>query len=80
MLTLAMFYPATISSQTQEQPNLTFGADGTDEEGNNYYAKYLEVGYSASIGELGIKPFTGMALDNPDITSYISLLISSQAS
>ena len=43
-----------------------YGADGTDEEGNNYYAKYLEAGYSASIGELGIEPFAGIALDNPD--------------
>ncbi|MFP4366827.1 MAG: TorF family putative porin [Bacteroidales bacterium] len=42
-----------------------YGADGTDEEGNNYNAKYIEFGYTTSYGDIGIEPFAGLALDNP---------------
>lgn len=42
-----------------------YGADGTDAEGNNYNAKYLEVGYSTSYRGIDIEPFAGLALDNP---------------
>ncbi len=56
---------------TEEIPvSLTFamnvyGADGIDKKGDNYYAKYLELGYSATIKETGLSPFIGMALDDP---------------
>ena len=42
-----------------------YGDDGTDEDGNNYYAKYLEIGYSTSYKNLDIETFAGMAIDNP---------------
>lgn len=42
-----------------------YGDDGTDENGDSYFAKYLEIGYSASLGSLDIETFAGMALDNP---------------
>lgn len=43
-----------------------YGADGTDPMGNNYYAKYIEAGYSFSAGDASIETFAGFALDNPD--------------
>lgn len=42
-----------------------YGADGLDENGESYFAKYLEIGYSASVREYEIETFIGMALDNP---------------
>jgi hypothetical protein len=42
-----------------------YGVDGLDENGNNYNAKYLELGYTATFRETGITTFAGMALDNP---------------
>ena len=42
-----------------------YGADGTDENGDPYYAKYLELGYSHSIGATDISVFMGAALDDP---------------
>lgn len=44
-----------------------YGADGVDEKGENYNAKYLEIGYSTSLQNTGIEAFAGMALDNPKI-------------
>jgi hypothetical protein len=43
-----------------------YGVDGTDENGKNYNAKYLELGYSATFREIEIGTFAGMALDNPN--------------
>jgi hypothetical protein len=43
-----------------------YGADGTDPDGENYFAKYLELGYSTTYRDTGIDVFAGMALDNPD--------------
>lgn len=42
-----------------------YGADGTDANGDPYYAKYLEVGYSKSVGDTDISLFVGAALDDP---------------
>jgi hypothetical protein len=42
-----------------------YGADGTDENGDPYYAKYLELGYSKTVGETDISVFVGAALDDP---------------
>jgi len=42
-----------------------YGADGVDKDGNNYLAKYLELGYTGTIAETEISPFVGMALDDP---------------
>lgn len=42
-----------------------YGADGTDENGDNYMAKYLELGYSKSIADGEISVFLGAALDDP---------------
>ncbi len=43
-----------------------YGADGTDENGDNYMAKYLEVGYSGSSKNLDYDLFAGFALDDPN--------------
>jgi hypothetical protein len=43
-----------------------YGADGTGVDGKNYYAKYLELGYTADYRGTGVGVFAGMALDNPD--------------
>jgi hypothetical protein len=43
-----------------------YGVDGTDERGKNYFAKYLELGYSTDFRETQITTFAGMALDNPN--------------
>lgn len=42
-----------------------YGADGTDANGDPYYAKYLEVGYSKTLGDTDISLFVGAALDDP---------------
>ena len=42
-----------------------YGADGTDENGDPAYAKYLELGYSHTMGETDISVFMGAALDDP---------------
>lgn len=42
-----------------------YGADGTDENGDNYLAKYLEISYEFKAGETSIVPLVGMALDDP---------------
>ena len=42
-----------------------YGADGTDENGDNYMAKYLEIGYSTSLPDGEISVFAGAALDDP---------------
>ncbi len=42
-----------------------YGADGTDENGDNYLAKYLELSYAFAAGETTIVPVAGMALDDP---------------
>ncbi len=42
-----------------------YGADGIDKNGDNYYAKYLELGYTGTIAETDFSPFVGMALDDP---------------
>ncbi len=46
-----------------------YGADGTDENGDPYFAKYLELGYSHSVGATDISVFMGAALDDPDETN-----------
>lgn len=42
-----------------------YGADGTDENGDPYFAKYLELGYSKSLADMDLFLFLGAALDNP---------------
>ncbi len=42
-----------------------YGADGVNEDGDNYYAKYLELGYTATLTNFALEAFIGMALDNP---------------
>jgi len=42
-----------------------YGRDGTDENGDNYFAKYLELGYSGSTGLVAYSVFAGAALDDP---------------
>ncbi len=42
-----------------------YGADGKDERGENYMAKYLEVGYSGSTSDFEYSLFAGFALDDP---------------
>ncbi len=42
-----------------------YGVDGTDENGDNYNAKYLEVGYNGSAGDVDLSTFMGLALDDP---------------
>lgn len=43
-----------------------YGADGVDENGDNYLAKYLEIGYSTTVADTDISIFAGAALDDPD--------------
>lgn len=43
-----------------------YGVDGTNEDGNNYYAKYIELGYAFPLGDFDIELFAGLAPDNPD--------------
>lgn len=42
-----------------------YGADGVDENGDNYLAKYIELGYSTSLPDGEISVFLGAALDDP---------------
>lgn len=42
-----------------------YGADGTDENGDNYLAKYLELAYSGDVKGVGLDAFLGVALDDP---------------
>lgn len=42
-----------------------FGADGVNNLGKKYNAKYLELGYSSTIKEYDFSAFTGIALDDP---------------
>lgn len=42
-----------------------YGADGVDEKGDKYLAKYLELGYSGDVKGVGISAFMGFALDDP---------------
>ncbi len=42
-----------------------YGADGTDENGDAAYAKYLELGYSHTMGTTDVSVFMGAALDDP---------------
>lgn len=44
-----------------------FGADGTDENGDKYNAKYLEAGYSGSMNLFDYALFLGAALDDPNV-------------
>lgn len=43
-----------------------FGADGVNEKGDNYNAKYIEVGYNGSYREYDFSVFAGFAPDNPN--------------
>ncbi len=43
-----------------------YGADGTDANGDPYHAKYLELGYSHTMGTTDISVFMGAALDDPE--------------
>jgi hypothetical protein len=42
-----------------------YGGDGTDENGDPYYAKYVELGYSKSLADMDLSLFVGAALDDP---------------
>lgn len=42
-----------------------YGADGTDSNGDPYYAKYAEIGYTHAFSDADMKVFMGAALDNP---------------
>ncbi len=44
-----------------------YGNDGIDEDGNNYNASYLEIGYPFTSGKWDIDLFAGMALNSPEI-------------
>lgn len=43
-----------------------YGLDGTKPNGDPYYAKYLELGYSKSLGDTELSVFAGAALDDPE--------------
>ncbi len=42
-----------------------YGDDGLDENGERYYAKYIEAGYSTSVFNYDLTTFIGIAPDNP---------------
>ncbi len=42
-----------------------YGADGINESGDNYNAKYIEIGYLGSYQEFEFSLFAGLAPDNP---------------
>lgn len=42
-----------------------YGADGVNEKGENYLAKYIEIGYGKEFGDTALDVFLGMAPDNP---------------
>ncbi len=42
-----------------------YGADGINEKGESYNAKYIELGYTTNISDTDLNLFIGMAPDNP---------------
>jgi hypothetical protein len=42
-----------------------YGADGINEKGENYNAKYIELGYNTNVGNTDLGMFLGIAPDNP---------------
>jgi uncharacterized protein (TIGR02001 family) len=42
-----------------------YGADGVNEKGDNYNAKYLELGYNGTLKSYDFSAFAGLALDDP---------------
>jgi hypothetical protein len=42
-----------------------YGADGVNEKGENYNAKYIELGYNKSINDFDMSAFIGVAPDDP---------------
>lgn len=42
-----------------------YGADGVNDQGKNYHAKYIELGYNTSISNQDVGLFIGMAPDDP---------------
>jgi hypothetical protein len=42
-----------------------YGADGINDQGENYNAKYIELGYNTSIGDMDAGFFIGLAPDDP---------------
>lgn len=42
-----------------------YGADGVNEKGENYNAKYIELGYNTGFGLYDMSAFVGLAPDNP---------------
>lgn len=42
-----------------------YGADGINDQGENYNAKYIELGYNTTLGDGDITAFLGIAPDDP---------------